>query len=110
MSAAATAPEPEPEHGRQHYNLTLGVLVDARSPTRSRRRWSRRRCPRSRGLAPRPPRSPSSLTAFLLTASVATPIIGRLGDMFGKERMLVDHPVVFAVGRSSARCRTRSGC
>ena len=33
------------------------------------------------------------LTAFLLSASVATPIIGRLGDMFGKEKMLV---VVFA--------------
>ena len=30
------------------------------------------------------------LTAYLLTASVATPIAGRLGDMFGKERVLVD--------------------
>ncbi|MFL5841915.1 MAG: MFS transporter [Thermoleophilaceae bacterium] len=29
------------------------------------------------------------LTAYLLSASVATPILGRLGDMFGKERMLV---------------------
>ena len=29
------------------------------------------------------------LTVYLLTASVATPIVGRLGDMFGKERMLV---------------------
>jgi EmrB/QacA subfamily drug resistance transporter len=29
------------------------------------------------------------LTAFLLSASVATPILGRLGDMFGKQRMLV---------------------
>ncbi len=33
------------------------------------------------------------LTAFLLSASVATPIVGRLGDMFGKEKLLV---VVFA--------------
>jgi MFS family permease len=29
------------------------------------------------------------LTAYLLSASVATPVLGRLGDMFGKERMLV---------------------
>src|SRR5436190_17377337 len=29
------------------------------------------------------------LTAYLLSASIATPIIGRLGDMYGKERVLV---------------------
>src|SRR4051812_31872547 len=29
------------------------------------------------------------LTAFLLSASVATPILGRLGDMYGKERLLL---------------------
>lgn len=29
------------------------------------------------------------LTAYLLSASVATPILGRLGDMFGKKRILV---------------------
>jgi MFS family permease len=34
------------------------------------------------------------LSAFLVSSSVATPILGRLGDMFGKEKMLV---LVFAV-------------
>jgi EmrB/QacA subfamily drug resistance transporter len=29
------------------------------------------------------------LTAYLLSASIFTPILGRLGDMFGKERMLI---------------------
>src|ERR1700754_1058714 len=29
------------------------------------------------------------LTAFLLSTSIFTPIAGRLGDMFGKERMLI---------------------
>ena len=38
------------------------------------------------------------LTAFLLSASVATPIIGRLGDMYGKERLLMIVLVVLAVG------------
>lgn len=34
------------------------------------------------------------LTVYLLTASIATPVLGRLGDMFGKERLLV---IVLAV-------------
>ena len=38
------------------------------------------------------------LTVFLLTASIATPIIGRLGDMFGKERVLLAVLGVFAIG------------
>ena len=29
------------------------------------------------------------LTGYLLSASIATPLIGRLGDMYGKERLLV---------------------
>ena len=32
------------------------------------------------------------LTAYLLSACVATPIVGRLGDMFGKKKMLVVTP------------------
>src|SRR4051812_27163889 len=38
------------------------------------------------------------LTAFLLSASVATPIIGRLGDMYGKERLLMIVLVLLAFG------------
>jgi len=38
------------------------------------------------------------LTAFLLTSAVATPILGRLGDMFGKERLLVIVLTVFGIG------------
>src|SRR3954465_10108494 len=38
------------------------------------------------------------LTAFLLSASVATPIIGRLGDMYGKERLLMLVLLMLAVG------------
>src|SRR3954470_15185649 len=29
------------------------------------------------------------LTSYLLSASVCTPILGRLGDMYGKERLLL---------------------
>src|SRR3954464_5763851 len=38
------------------------------------------------------------LTAYLLSASVATPIIGRLGDMYGKERLLMLVLLMLAVG------------
>ncbi len=38
------------------------------------------------------------LTAFLLSASVATPIIGRLGDMYGKERLLMLVLLMLALG------------
>jgi EmrB/QacA subfamily drug resistance transporter len=38
------------------------------------------------------------LTAYLLSASVATPLIGRLGDMFGKERLLMIVLALLSVG------------
>jgi MFS family permease len=38
------------------------------------------------------------LTGYLLSASVTTPIIGRLGDMFGKERTLVVTMSGLAIG------------
>ncbi|VXC54727.1 MFS transporter [Aeromicrobium sp. 9AM] len=38
------------------------------------------------------------LTAYLLSASVFTPIMGRLGDIFGKERLLVFSLVALAAG------------
>ncbi|MEA2146345.1 MAG: hypothetical protein QOG59_1932, partial [Solirubrobacteraceae bacterium] len=38
------------------------------------------------------------LSAYLLSASVLTPIIGRLGDMFGKEHTLVAVLVALALG------------
>jgi EmrB/QacA subfamily drug resistance transporter len=38
------------------------------------------------------------LTAYLLSASIFTPIMGRLGDMWGKERMLVAALVALTAG------------
>ncbi len=38
------------------------------------------------------------LSAFLLTASVATPLLGRVGDMFGKRLVLIGTLVTFAAG------------
>src|SRR3954469_19246360 len=38
------------------------------------------------------------LTGFLLSASIATPIAGKLGDLFGKGRLLTAVVLVFAAG------------
>jgi EmrB/QacA subfamily drug resistance transporter len=38
------------------------------------------------------------LTSFLLVSSVSTPLLGRLGDMFGKERILLVALGVFGLG------------
>ena len=38
------------------------------------------------------------MTGFLLSAAVLTPILGKLGDRYGKERLLVLSLVAFFVG------------
>jgi EmrB/QacA subfamily drug resistance transporter len=49
------------------------------------------------------------LTAYLLSASVVTPVAGRLGDMFGKKRALVAVLVVLAAGTALAAIATSIG-
>jgi EmrB/QacA subfamily drug resistance transporter len=39
-----------------------------------------------------------TLTAYLVAAAVCTPLVGRLGDIYGKRRLLVVTLVVFAAG------------
>ncbi|MBU3067076.1 MFS transporter [Nocardia sp. NEAU-G5] len=46
------------------------------------------------------------MTGYLLSASVATPILGRIGDKVGKERMLVVTLVALAVGSLIAALTT----
>ena len=49
------------------------------------------------------------LTAYLLSASVFTPIMGRLGDALGKERVLVFSLVALAAGSLLAALATSIG-
>lgn len=46
------------------------------------------------------------LTAYLISASVVTPIAGRLGDMFGKKRVLVFVLIALAAGTAVAAVAT----
>ncbi|MGD9694194.1 MAG: MFS transporter [Thermoleophilia bacterium] len=43
-----------------------------------------------------------TVSAYLLAASVATPLLGRLGDQYGKDRMLIITLAVFTVGAIGA--------
>jgi EmrB/QacA subfamily drug resistance transporter len=87
------------EPTRQHYNVTLGVLVLS---ALSYALLQTMVAPALPAIQHDLGASPSSvtwvLTIYLLTASIATPLVGRLGDMFGKERMLVVVLVLFAIG------------
>ena len=49
------------------------------------------------------------LTAYLLSASVCTPIAGRLGDMFGKKRTMVIVLLILAAGTALAALATSIG-
>ncbi len=49
------------------------------------------------------------LTAYLLSASVFTPILGRVGDMVGKERMFVVALAALAAGSLLAAVATSIG-
>src|ERR1700759_2589561 len=49
------------------------------------------------------------LTAYLLSASVGTAILGRLGDMYGKERLLLVTLVILAFGTLLAAASSSLG-
>jgi EmrB/QacA subfamily drug resistance transporter len=49
------------------------------------------------------------LTAYLLSASIATPIIGRLGDVHGKEKSMLVVLVILAVGTLISALATSIG-
>ena len=49
------------------------------------------------------------LTAYLLSASIATPVIGRLGDMYGKARLLVVVLVLLCVATVVSALATTLG-
>lgn len=48
-------------------------------------------------------------TAFLLTSSVATPILGRLADVYGKRRMLLAVLAALALGSGVSACASGIG-
>jgi EmrB/QacA subfamily drug resistance transporter len=83
---------------RQHHNVTLAVLTLAGAAYSLQQTMVLPALPTlQRDLHTSTAWATWLLTAFLLVASVATPILGRLGDQYGKERLLAISLAVFLV-------------
>jgi MFS family permease len=93
-------PPIHPQHPpRQHYNVTFAVLALAGAAFALLQSLV---VPAlgtiERDLNASPAEGAWIITAYVLSASVATPIAGRIGDMFGKKRTLVAVLAVLALG------------
>jgi EmrB/QacA subfamily drug resistance transporter len=87
----------EPE--RQHYNVTLAILTLAGIAFALQQTMVIPALPAlRRELDTSTTWVTWVLTVFLLVASVATPILGKLGDQYGKERLLVICLALFLLG------------
>jgi EmrB/QacA subfamily drug resistance transporter len=84
---------------RQHYNVTLGILTMAGTAFALQQTLVVPALPAlQRELDTTTTWVTWVLTVFLLSASVLTPILGKLGDQYGKERLLVISLTLFLVG------------
>src|SRR3954470_4797292 len=87
------------EEGHRRYNLTLGVLVMAGLAYALQQTMIVPALPAfQQDLHTTTAWATWLLTAFLLSASVGTPIVGKLGDQHGKERLLLISLGIFLVG------------
>jgi EmrB/QacA subfamily drug resistance transporter len=87
------------EEGRQHHNVTLAILTIAGTAYALQQTMVIPALPAfQRELHTTTTWATWVLTVLLLVASVATPILGKLGDQYGKERLLVIALSVFLVG------------
>jgi EmrB/QacA subfamily drug resistance transporter len=85
--------------GRQHYNVTFALLATAGIAYALLQSAVAPAIPELQHAFHTSVNSASwVLTAYLLSASIGTPLIGRLGDMHGKERLLVVVLVLLCIG------------
>ena len=92
---------------RQHYGLTLAVLAVAGLSFALLQTMVAPALPAiQHEYGASTPEVTWVLTIYLLTASIFTPVLGRLGDMFGKERLLVIVLLVLGAGTLIAALST----
>jgi EmrB/QacA subfamily drug resistance transporter len=88
---------------RQHHNVTLAALTFAGIAFALQQTMIIPALPQlQRDLDTTTAWATWLLTGFLLVASVATPVLGKLGDQYGKERMLLIAMSAFFVGSFAA--------
>jgi EmrB/QacA subfamily drug resistance transporter len=106
VSAALTAPG-EGARDRLHYNVTFALLAGAAISYALLQSLVAPALPDIQYALHTSVNSVSwVLTAYLLSASIATPLIGRLGDMYGKERLLVGVLVLLCVATTVSALAT----
>src|SRR5437764_8511623 len=94
---------PSVAEGRQHYNITLAILTLAGIAYALQQTMVIPALPTlQRDLHTTTTWVTWVLTVYLLVASVATPLLGRLGDQYGKERLLVISLAIFLAGSIGA--------
>ena len=85
--------------GRQHYNVTLAILTLAGTAFALQQTMVIPALPAlQHDLHTTTTWVTWVLTIFLLVASVATPVLGKLGDQYGKERLLTITLAIFLTG------------
>src|SRR3954466_1758391 len=93
---------------RQHYNATLAILaIGALAFALAQTTVIPALVSLQQAFGVGPNDITWMLTAYFLAASIATPILGRLGDMYGKERFLAISLAFFAAG--SVLCALSDG-
>ena len=84
---------------RQHYGLTLAILTMAATAYALQQTMVVPALPElQRELGASTTWVTWVMTGFPLSAAVLTPILGKLGDRYGKERLLVLSLVAFLIG------------
>src|SRR4051795_729393 len=84
---------------RQHHNVTLAILaVGALAFALAQTTVIPALAAMQKAFGVGPSDITWMVTAYFLAASVATPVLGRLGDMFGKERFLAVSMGAFGIG------------
>jgi predicted MFS family arabinose efflux permease len=92
-----------PKVERQHHNVTLGILILAGISIALQQTMVVPALPvLEREFDATTAWATWLLTGFLLSASVATPLLGRLGDQYGKERLLLVSLLIFFAGSVAA--------
>ena len=95
------------DHGRRHYEVTFAVLALAGVSYALLQSLVAPALPDlQRNLHTSVNGVSWVLTAYLLSASIATPVIGRLGDMYGKARLLAVVLVLLCVATVTSALAT----
>src|SRR5881296_3503355 len=90
---------PEESRARQHHNVTLAILALAGLAYSLQQTMVVPALPSlQRDLHTTTAWATWLVTSFLLVSAVATPLLGKLGDQYGKERFLLISLVIFFFG------------